>query len=205
LLISPDGTVEGTPFRFPGIATEFDAAMRLGLVTRLLWPWKIVLPKREGNLRAGWVSGASMILRRTMLEQIGLLDEGLYTYFDDPDICLRALRAGWETWYVPASRVTHLAGESTKITGKRVPTRRPPYWFQARRRYYLKHYGGLYAALVDAAFISGFACWRLRRRLQRKPDLDPPHMLIDSIRHSVFCTGLKLRVVENPALRAAAP
>ena len=55
-----------------------------------------------------WVSGASMILRRTMLEQIGLLDEGLYTYCDDPDICLRARRAGWETWYVPESQVIHL-------------------------------------------------------------------------------------------------
>ena len=51
-----------------------------------------------------------MILRRTMLEQIGLLDEGLYTYFDDPDICLRARRAGWETWFVPESRVIHSGG-----------------------------------------------------------------------------------------------
>ena len=50
-----------------------------------------------------------------MLEQIGLLDEGLYTYFDDVDICLRARRAGWETWYVPASKITHLEGASTGI------------------------------------------------------------------------------------------
>ena len=53
-------------------------------------------------------------------------------------------------------------------------------------------------------FITGYAIWRLRRRIQRKPDTDPPHMLIDSIRHSVFCTGPKLRVVENPALRDTA-
>ena len=48
-----------------------------------------------------------MILRRTMLEQIGLLDEGLYTYFDDPDICLRAA--------VPAGRrgMSRRAGSST--------------------------------------------------------------------------------------------
>ena len=37
----------------------------------------------------------------------------------------------------------------------------------------------------------GFATWRLRRRLQRKPDTDPPHMLIDSIRHSVFFAGFR--------------
>ena len=48
-----------------------------------------------------------------MLEQIGLLDEGLYTYFDDIDICLRAQRAGWETWFVPESRIIHYVGVST--------------------------------------------------------------------------------------------
>jgi GT2 family glycosyltransferase len=204
MLISPSGTIESTPFRFPGIASEFDCALRLGIVSKLLWPWNVVLPKRGGSFPVGWVSGASLILRRTMLEEIGLLDEGLYTYFDDPDICLRARRAGWETWYVPESRVIHLGGASTGLTGKHQVQRRPPYWFQARRRYYLKNYGAWYAALVDAAFILGFALWRVRRRLQRKPDTDPPHMLIDSIRHSVFCTGLTVRAVENPALRAAA-
>ena len=77
--------------------------------------------------------------------------------------------------------------------------RRPDYWFQARRRFFLKNYGKLYTALADAAFLGGFALWRLRRRLQRKPDTDPPHMLVDSFRHSVFCTGFELRDVENPA------
>ena len=74
------------------------------------------MPKPKEPCRADWVAGESMILRRTMLEQIGLLDEGLYTYFDDPDICLRARRAGWETWYVPASRVIHFGGASTGVT-----------------------------------------------------------------------------------------
>ena len=152
---------------------------------------------------AEWVSGASIILRRSMLDQIGLLDEGLYTYFDDIDICLRARRAGWETWYVPESRIIHLEGSSTGVTPQ-AKKRRPAYWFQARRRYFLKNYGGLYTALVDAAFLFGFAIWRMRRRIQRKPDTDPPHMLGDAFRHSVFRTGFELRNVENPALREAA-
>jgi GT2 family glycosyltransferase len=203
-LVSPDGTIESSPFRFPGIVTELDRGLRLGIVSKLLAPWSIVLPKPGGAFRAGWVSGASLILRRTMLEQIGLLDEGLYTYFDDPDISLRAWRAGWETWYVPESQTIHLGGATTGLTGHRVASRLPPYWFQARRRFFLKNYGPWYTALADAAFILGFALWRLRRRIQRKPDTDPPYMLIDSIRHSVFCTGPKLTVVENPALSEVA-
>jgi len=65
-----------------------------------------------------------MILRRTMLEQIGLLDEGLYTYFDDVDLCLRAQRAGWETWFVPESEIIHLEGRSTGIVAHLI-RRRP--------------------------------------------------------------------------------
>jgi GT2 family glycosyltransferase len=203
LLLSPEGKPQSSPFTFPGIATELDRGLRLGLVTEWLSPWGLGVPKPKEACPVDCVAGASMILRRTMLEQIGLLDEGLYTYFDDPDICLRAARAGWETWFVPESRVIHLEGASTGVAGHRVESRRPPYWFQARRRYFLKNHGPLYAALTDAAFILGYATWCLRRRIQRKPDVDPPHLLMDSIRHSIFCTGFEVRAVENPALREA--
>ncbi len=202
-LLNADGTVGPSAFRFQGIATEFDAALRLGIVSKLLSRYRVVLPPTEVPARADWVPGASMILRRTLLEQIGLLDEGLYTYFDDPDICMRAHRAGWEIWCVPESRVIHFGGESTGLTGPRRRPRLPAYWYQGRRRYFLKNYGPRHTMLIDAAFILGFATWRIRRRIQRKPDTDPPHMLFDSIRHSVFCAGFKVPVVENPALREA--
>jgi GT2 family glycosyltransferase len=162
-----------------------------------------MFPESEVPCRVGWVAGASMILRRAMLEQVGLLDEDLYTYFDDSDICLRARRMGWETWYVPDSRVIHLGGATTGIGYGNGEPRRPAYWYQARRRYFLKNHGPVYTAMIDAAFLCGFAIWRLRRPLQRKPDTDPPSMLIDSIRHSVFCAGFALTTVENPALREA--
>jgi len=199
-VFGPDGVVHGSPFRFPGIATEFDRGLRLGLVSKLLSPWSIVLPKPRTSAVVDWVPGTCMILRRSMLEEIGLLDEGLYTYFDDIDICLRVKRANWETWFVPESRVMHLEGMSTGIAARMIK-RRPTYWFQARRRFYLKSYGAFYAALVDAAFLIGFALWRVRRILQGKPDTDPPHMLGDSFRNSVFATGFEVRDVENPALR----
>ena len=161
-LLCLDGSIEASPFRFPGIATELDRGLRLGIVSKLLMPWRAALPTPNEPTKVGWVSGASMILRRTMLEQIGLLDEGLYTYCDDADICLRASRAGWETWYVPESRVIHLAGASTGVTthAKR-PSRRPPYWYQAHHRYFLKNYGALYTGLVQAAFIIGYAIWQV--------------------------------------------
>jgi N-acetylglucosaminyl-diphospho-decaprenol L-rhamnosyltransferase len=202
MLLRLDGSSEASPFRFPGIAAELDRGLRLGFVSKLLTPWRVAIPTPREARRVDWVSGASMILRRTMLKQIGLLDEGLYTYYGDVDICLRAWRVGWETWYVPESRVIHLAGASTGVTShsKRL-ARRPSYWYQTHHRYFLKNYGALYTALVQTAFIIEYAAWRMRRRIQGKPDTDTPYTLSDSIRYSVFRAGPNLRMVENPPPR----
>lgn len=204
-LESPDGSAQCSAFRFQNPISEFDGGLRLGIVSRILAPWWVCPPIPAEPCPAEWVSGACMIIRRAVLENIGLLDEGLYTYFDDIDYCLRARRAGWSSWYVPASRVVHLGGMSTGIGRKNArPGRRPTYWFQARRRHFLKNYGPMYAALCDAAYLIGFSLWRVRRIIQRKPDLDPPHMLWDFFRNSVFCTGFQVRPVPNPALIEAA-
>ena len=196
----PDGSPNGSPFRFSNIASEFDRGLNLGIVSKLLSKRLTRIPTPKNACQVDWVSGASMIIRREVIEAIGALDEGLYTYFDDIDYCLNAKRAGWQTWYIPESWVIHLEGASTGISAKNIK-RRPDYWFQARRRFFLKNYGAIYALLADTAFILGFALWRVRRKIQMKPDEDPPHMLIDFIRHSVWSTGFKVRAVENPALR----
>jgi GT2 family glycosyltransferase len=198
-LLSAEGVVQASPFRFMGVVSEFERGLRLGIVSKLLSRWRTTYPAPAAACSVDWVSGASMIFRSTMLRSIGLLDEGLYTYFDDIDICLRAKRAGWQTWYVPESRVVHLEGASTGIV-RRVIKRRPEYWFQARRRFFLKNHGAVFTALADAAFLTGFALWRLRRVIQRKPDLDPPQMLGDAFRNSVFLTGFRVTEVANPAM-----
>ncbi len=189
-LVSEAGEIQASPFRFPSIASEFDNGLRLGLVSKLLSHWNVVMPTPSKPCKVDWVSGASMMLRRQMLEQIGLLDEGFFTYFEDADLCKRAHQHGWGVWHVPESQVVHFEGASSGIV-RRVIKRRPAYWFQARRRFYLKHYGALHAAAIDAAYIIGFALWRLRRLIQNKPDNDPQNMLVDFIRNSIFFRGFQ--------------
>ena len=206
-LEDPDGTPQRSAFRFITALSELVGGLRLGLVSRLLPRGVVAPPPPVTACPADWVSGASMIVRREVFERIGLLDEDLYTYFDDVDLCLRAHRAGWTTWYVPESRVVHLVGQTTGLVEAKgeKPDRRPSYWYQARRLYFLKNFGALHAAFADAAKISGLALWRLRRLIQRKPDADPHSMLVDTIGHSVFVTGFRRRPVENPALVSQAP
>lgn len=182
-LEDPDGTHQHSRFRFHSVWSELDSGLKLGFVTRLLGD-RVVAPRLvETPHPIDWVAGASMIVRREVFEAIGLLDDAYFLYFEEADFCLKARRAGWTCWYVPASRVVHLVGQSSGVTSTgSIASRRPRYWFESRRRYFVKNHGRGYALLADAAWLAGFVLWRLRRRVQRKPDGDPPHMLRDFLR-----------------------
>lgn len=200
------GNQRPTAFRFPSLPSEMDGGFRLGLLTRLLSRWTITQPKTEVPCPTDWLSGASLMIRRSVFEQIGLLDEGYFLYFEETDFCLQAQRAGWSCWYVPTSRVVHFPGSSTGVTKRdERPQRRPTYWFESRRRYFLKNHGWLYTALTDLVWTVGFTTWRLRRILQRKPDLDPPHLLGDFIRNSSLIKGAAIpaQTLPTPAVPPA--
>ncbi len=189
-LEDPDGTPQRSAFRFHSIAGELERGIRLGWVSRLLAHRMIAPPPPAAASRCDWVAGASMIVRSAVFDRIGLMDEKYFMYFEEVDFCLAARRAGWTCWYVPQSRVVHLVGAVSKISdSRRHRQRRPAYWFESRRRYFVKNYGWLYATLADLAFLIGLSLWRLRRFLQRKDDTDPPRLLTDSLTHSVFFRG----------------
>jgi N-acetylglucosaminyl-diphospho-decaprenol L-rhamnosyltransferase len=201
-LEDPDGTPQRSAFRFQSPLGEFEGNLKLGLVSRMLKRWIVAPPVVDRTFETDWVAGASMIIRREVFEDIGLLDEGYFTYFDDIDFCFNARKKGWPTWYVPTSRVVHLVGQSTGVTNR--PKRLPPYLFEARRRYFLKNHSLFYAVMVDACMIIGLSLWRLRVLLTGKEDTTAPHLLGDSIQHSVFVKGFKLQDVQNPALASTA-
>ncbi|MBL9094428.1 MAG: glycosyltransferase family 2 protein [Planctomycetaceae bacterium] len=188
-LEDPDGTPQASSFRFPSVASEFAEALRLGVVDKLLRR-KIVfagVPAEAGP--SDWVAGASLLVRKSVFDAIGLLDEDYFLYYEETDFCLRAARAGFPCWYEPASRVVHLVGASSGVTQRTEPKRRPSYWFDSRRRFFVKNYGRAYAAAVDLCWSAAYACRRMRERLQRRENVDPPRLLGDYLRHSVFVRG----------------
>lgn len=60
-----------------------------------------------------WVSGAAMVLRRELIEDIGMLDEAFFMYCEDVDIGYRAHKKGWRVGYFPGAVVTHARGKSS--------------------------------------------------------------------------------------------
>jgi N-acetylglucosaminyl-diphospho-decaprenol L-rhamnosyltransferase len=181
----PDGTPQTSGFRFPTLLGVLEEAIRIGYVSRVLARYRIPPPPRSKPHATDWVNGASMMVRRAVFESVGLMDEGYFLYFEETDFCLRVKRAGWRIWHMPASRVVHLEGQSTGVTGTNLNQKpRPKYWFDSRDRYFRKNHGRAYAFLADLIFIAGFSIWRLHRWVRRKPDPDPPGFLTDYIRHA---------------------
>ncbi len=195
-------------FRFPTALSEFESALQFGPVNKLLSRWAIVQRMGDEPARAQWLSGCSFMVRGKVFEAVGLMDEQFFLYYEETDFCRRSSEAGWECWYVPASRVYHISGRSTGVSGEGASQRRmPAYWFESRRRYFLKHHGRAYTMLTDAGWIIGFALWRVRRKVQGKPDNDPPFYLQDFVRHSaIFHAGIPTNqrlVVPHNATSAA--
>ncbi len=183
-VIDRHGNLRHPARRFPTIFSEFDRALRWGWVSRRLARWHLHLPPSDMPIKAEWVGGVSMMLRKEALDEVGGFDEGFFLYFEETDLMYRAAKHGWETWLVPASKVSHVGSASTGMTDLSRPT--PAYWFQSRDRFFRKAYGGSYLVGTNLLWVAGFAVWRVRRVLQRKPDTDPRRMLVDFIRHSSF-------------------
>ncbi|HEY7018843.1 MAG TPA: glycosyltransferase family 2 protein [Gaiellaceae bacterium] len=83
-----------------------------------------------------WFLGAFLLLRRSMLEELGGLDEGYHLYGEDIDLAYRAAKAGWERWYVPGAVVIH---HHQAVTDRRFFTRRTLWHWRSIARFVRKH------------------------------------------------------------------
>ena len=160
LLENSDGGIENSAHRFHSPMSELIEGARLGLLSRLFPQYEITPPRHEGAHQCDWVSGASMMIRRQLLDDIGLLDEAFFLYFEEVDFFYRSAKAGWKTWYVPAAKVMHVEGASTGIKSTK---RRPQYWYDSRRRFFIKHHGVLGLICADTLWALGRLSFVLRR------------------------------------------
>lgn len=60
------------------------------------------------------LAGAFMMLRKSVLDEVGLLDEDYFMYGEDIDLSYRILKGGYKNYYFPQTRIIHYKGESTK-------------------------------------------------------------------------------------------
>ncbi len=182
-----DGSDWPIAFRFPTLLSELDQGLRFGLVTHLLQRWVVARRMSKTPQPVDWICGASMMVRPAVLAAVGGFDENYFLYYEETDFCRRARAAGFSTWYVPESRVMHIAGQSTHVTGRAdAPKRLPPYWFESRRRYFAVTFGVSKAIAIDLIAIAANSLGALKRMCLGRRGSAVPHFIRDLIGHSIL-------------------
>jgi len=135
----PDGTWQPSRRRFPTVGGTI---VRRTPLRRLRPPYETqrdhyLLDERpEEPVEADWMLGAFLLQRRSMLDEIGGWDDGFRHYCEDIDLCYRAMRAGWERWYVPGAVVVH---DYAAVIDKRFLSRHSLWHLAGMARFVRKH------------------------------------------------------------------
>jgi GT2 family glycosyltransferase len=151
-IVEPDGSLDYSLRRFPRLRSTFAQALFLHrLVPNAPWVDEVIRDREEyGQGHAvEWVSGACLLVRRSVLQEIGGLDETYFHYSEDVDLCARIWKAGYEVRFVPGASAAHEGGGSAPRSGLL------PVLAASRIRYSSKHDGPLVALLVRVGVALG--------------------------------------------------
>lgn len=97
-----DGTTQLSTGLFPSLSR-----MILGLL-RPRKTRKYIVPTGTERQKVPWVTGSCMLIRRECMAQLGGFDESYFLYYEDVDLCRRALAHGWAVCYEPMLEAVHL-------------------------------------------------------------------------------------------------
>jgi GT2 family glycosyltransferase len=135
-LLRPDGAVQPSAFRFPGVGGAVLGAVGLA---------RLNVQSRGTLVReVDWAHSAAMLVRRSAGGEVGWLDPAFFVYSDEVDFCKRLRDAGWSVLYVPDAEAVHHEQLSTGAGA----SRRIVEFSRNRDRYLRKHHGRFVAGMV---------------------------------------------------------
>ena len=134
----PDGRWQPSRRRFPTVGGRSSGARRSACSRPLPAAARHYMLDEQPQepVEADWMLGGFLLLRRSMLDELGGFDEGFRLYGEDIDLCYRAAKAGWERWYVPEAVVTH---RYDAVTDRSFLTRRTLWHWRGIARFVRKH------------------------------------------------------------------
>ena len=135
-IINPNGSLQISSHPRPTVSRELWRLFHLDVLSPFavypLTKWETAQPQEVDVLM-----GACLLLRKEVLDKVGLLDEDYFIYSEEVDLCYRIQRAGWHLYWVPTAEVVHFGGQSTQ----QVPTEMFLHLYQSKIKYFRKHYG----------------------------------------------------------------
>ncbi|WP_150306939.1 glycosyltransferase family 2 protein [Planctomonas psychrotolerans] len=111
----PDGEYYPSARQLPSLRNGLGHALFANIWPSNPWTRRY---RREGQHDAvrstGWLSGACVLVRRSLFDALGGFDEEYFMYFEDVDLGFRITRAGYRNLYQPAARVMHVGAHATR-------------------------------------------------------------------------------------------
>ena len=137
----------GAPQWSYGFEPSFGRMLWITLSGLLGIPWGrkpgAVVPEGvEQPIPVEYVVGADLTVKKSVLDQIGLLDESFFAYFEETDLCRRVRAAGFDVWFTPETSIVHRIGSS--FGRESLPRLR--IYYVSLFRYLQKYRGGYRAA-----------------------------------------------------------
>jgi GT2 family glycosyltransferase len=123
------------------------------------------LRKGGGRREVGWVSGAFLLARKRTLLDAGLFDENFFLYFEDIDLCRRAVEKGWKVIFLPRAVSFHVGGATT--AGRRLRSRLE--YRKSQLLFYRKHNSRASLALLRLYLKLNFAALSLSGAFRKEP------------------------------------
>ncbi len=121
-------------------------AMVLSTLRLAQIPEKRPLVYGEEPFLTDWLCGAVFLIRTSVFRDLSGFDPRFFMYFEETDLCMRTLRAGFEIWAVTTTQAEHSGGVSAKNSGLSTQGGNVSKYYFSSRYYYLKKYHGLFGA-----------------------------------------------------------
>jgi GT2 family glycosyltransferase len=170
-LLNTDGTIQAAAFRFPTVLMSALDLFPPGelLPGRLYNSWWHGRYPQERQSSAPFPIdhplGACIMARRTLIEQVGMLDESYFMYAEEIDWALRVRQAGWSIWQVPSARVVHVGGASTSQFRTSMLVALYASRLQLFRRYYPPLVARMHRLVIGAGMLrASLLAWRAYAR-----------------------------------------
>ena len=131
-LRNSDGTIQPSCGEFPSILKiAWQTITRVKMKRMIVWSYDII---REVD----WITGACMLISRTALDKVGMLDEDYFMYHEDEDWCYRARQAGFKIYFIPDGQVIHHKGKHWEVWDPRILVENR----KGLMLFFRKHYSG---------------------------------------------------------------
>lgn len=165
----PDGTPQESCFRYLSPVSEFINAAQTGPIVSAFNRFNVPLPASDTSVHPDWTSFACVLVRHELVNEIGMMDDRFFMYFEDIEFCRRARKAGWEIVHNPKARVVHLRGGSSPVKQRALERKRlPRYYYASRTRYFYLAYGWFGLTLANILWSLGRCVSKCRETLERR-------------------------------------